>query len=180
MKRLSVAALLAAALIPTLTAGAQTIPVVASTTEYGIGMAALTLPEEVRGPHSLRMDVRGGYFVAEGLQMQAEASVRFWPLGNRAPRGYGMGANALWFPDLGPGNRNMYLLLGGGVVRQNYPGQEATMDGLARVGFGVKLRSPVLRYVWMTHAAVEFRSEAHFADEVETTSGFTVGVSRFH
>ena len=101
-------------------ARAQTFPVTAGTREFQLGLAAIALPEEQDGAFSGEIEGRAGWFVREGIELQAEAAARVYPLGSVAPKSYGAGVSALWFPTLGE-VRNLYLLGGLAFQYLDYP-----------------------------------------------------------
>jgi hypothetical protein len=162
-------------------ASAQTFPVVAGTMEVQVGAAGIVLPENTNGMVSAQPELRLGYFVSEGLQLQIVGDARVWPLGMVAPANYGVGAQFLWFPNLGPQNRNLYLLAGAGGAYSDPPRDDSQFDPLARVGLGVKvpLAGVGLGFLQRAHLTVEYRGELLFQDETDFVSGAAVGFSFF-
>lgn len=177
------AALVAAALTLPASASAQGLPVAAGTIEVQAGMAAIALPEATRGTYSAQPELRLGFFVAEGVEAQLEANIRMWPLGSVAPHSAGVGAHLLWYPTLGPGHRNLYLLAGGGVSRNDPPGvlTERTFDPLGRAGLGYKIPLSELGLGALSNGflTTEFRMEMHFEDERDVVSGIVAAYSYF-
>ena len=165
------------------TVGAQTFPVVAGTLEIQGGMAAVTLPEQYFGSISAQPELRFGYFIAEGLMIQAVGDMRVWPLGTAAPSFYGVTGNLLWFPNLGPRSRSLYLLGGAGglLLDPPNPAEGRTFDGVIRGGVGVKISLAELgaRFLHPFHFTVEFREELSIADETDMLSGVSFGLSSF-
>ncbi|MBZ0267087.1 hypothetical protein K8I85_02940 [bacterium] len=173
-------ALLAVSGIPD--ASAQTFPVVAGTMEIGAGISAVALPEQTTGSISAQPEVRVGYFLAEGLMLQVTADTRVWPLGTAAPSTYGVAGNLLWFPNLGPRSRNMYLMAGGGgnFVDPPSPTVDSSLDPLLRIGVGVKvpMEEIGLNFLHPYHFTVEFREEMAVGDETDFLSGLSFTLSR--
>lgn len=175
-----VLALLAVSRVPG--ASAQTFPVVAGTMEFGAGATALALPEEITGSISAQPELRVGYFLAEGLMLQVVGDARVWPLGTVAPSTYGVAGSILWFPNLGPRSRNMYLTAGGGgnFVSPPNPSDDSSVDPLLRIGMGVKvpMEEIGLNFLHPYHFTVEFREEIAVGDETDFLSGISFGFSR--
>ena len=183
MKRVTLLFVLAAAwLIVPGVALAQTFPVVPGTLEIQGGVSAVSLPEETVGSVSAQPEARLGYFVAEGVMVQLAADARVWPLGNTAPSLYGLAANVLWFPNLGPRNRNVYLMAGGGGVLLDPPGAvvDSSIDPLLRggLGFKVPMEEVGMSLLKSLHFTVEFRGDYVLADENSFLSGVTFAFSR--
>lgn len=175
-----VLALLAVSRVPG--ASAQTFPVVAGTMEFGVGASAVALPEEISGSISAQPELRLGYFLAEGLMLQVVGDARVWPLGTVAPSTYGVAGSLLWFPNLGPRSRNMYLLAGGGgnFVDPPQPSEDSSIDPLLRAGVGVKvpLNGLGLSFLHPYHFTAEFREEIAVGDETDFLSGVSFALSR--
>ena len=184
MKPARLSSLLSVVLVPLLLSGvvsAQTFPVVAGTMEIQLGAAGVILPENTNGMVSAQPELRVGFFVSEGLQLQFVGDARVWPLGTIAPPSYGASAQFLWFPNLGPQNRNLYVLGGmGGAYSDPLVGDSA-FDPLARAGLGFKvpLGDFGLGFVTRSHLTVEYRAEMIFQDETDLVSGVAVGISLF-
>jgi hypothetical protein len=181
--RLRFAAVTAAALLLPVLARAQPTPVGAGTLEVQGGIAAIGMPESTRGTYSAQPELRLGYFLADGVELQAAAHIRMWPLGAVAPHNAAAAAHLLWYPELGPGHRNLYLMAGGGVARNDPPGYliERTFDPLARFGVGYKipladLGLGAMSAGWLT---TEFRVEALFEEYTSPVAGIAVGYSYF-
>ena len=164
-------------------ASAQTFPVTRGTMEFGAGMAAVTLPEETSGSISAQPEVRVGYFFAPGMMLQAVADMRVWPLGVVAPTRYGIAGDVLYFPNLGPQNRNLYLMAGAGGTIVNPPGpaKGTSVDEMIRGGVGIKvsLANVGLHFLRPFHFTVEFREEYVHSDENDLLSGLSFGLSSF-
>jgi hypothetical protein len=162
---------------------AQTFPVVPGTLEIGAGMAAVALPEATTGSISAQPEVRVGYFFAEGMMLQVVADTRVWPLGIVAPTSYGIAGNVLWFPNLGPQNRNLYLMAGAGGALVDPPGpaKGSSVDPMIRGGLGVKvsLADVGLHFLRPFHLTVEFREEYVHSDENDFLAGLAFGLSAF-
>ena len=161
--RQAVAPFALAAALPGTDAVAQTFPVTAGTLEFQLGLATITLPEDHDGTYSFQAEGRGGWFVAEGLQAQAEAHVRMYPLGNQAPGSYGLGLAALWFPELGE-FRNLYVLGGAAIQYLSYPAHYDVSNGvrpLLRAGGGLKvpLENSGIPFLRNGHLTIEYRGE---------------------
>lgn len=163
-------------------ASAQTFPVVAGTMEIGVGVSAVALPERITGSISAQPEVRVGFFLAEGLMLQVVGDARVWPLGNTAPSTYGVAGNLLWFPNLGPRSRNLYLMAGGGgnFVDSPNPADDSSIDPLLRGGVGVKvpLEEIGLGFLHPYHFTVEFREEVVTGDETDFLSAVSFALSR--
>jgi hypothetical protein len=164
-------------------AGAQDLPVSAGTIEVQAGMAAIGLPEATNGTYSAQPELRLGFFLVEGLEAQLEANIRMWPLGSVAPHSAGAAAHLAWYPSLGPGHRNLYLLAGGGVSRNDPPGvlTVRTFDPLARAGLGYKIPLSQLGMGAVPHGffTTEFRAEMHFEEQTDIVSGIVAAFSYF-
>jgi hypothetical protein len=106
-----------------------------------------------------------------------------WPLGSVAPHNAGGGAHLLWYPALGPGHRNLYLMGGGGIARNEPPGAfaERTFDPLGRAGVGYKIPLSELGLGAMSRGwlTTEFRAEMLLEDETDIVSGIVVAFSFF-
>jgi hypothetical protein len=166
------------------TASAQTFPVTPGTLELQVGFAAITLPEGSDGSYSAQPQVRLGMFLAPGLALQVEGSFRIWPLGAVAPGSIGASAQIAWFPTLGQGNRNLYLMAGAGATRNDPPartGLDTSTDPQARVGLGYKipLSNLDLGFVSKAHLNVEYRAEFLLEDETALVSGASLGLAYF-
>jgi hypothetical protein len=194
MRRAGVVLLAPALLLAGGEAQAQSFPVVAGSREIQIGASATSLPELYDGPFSAQPELRLGMFVVEGVELQLLGETRVWPLGRRAPKGYGGALQILWFPNLGAQSRNMYLLIGGGGARITPPDRrlESSFDASARAGIGVKvsLEGLGLDFLNTYHLNVEYRGEYLYlnedeedyaalglGDDLPTTSDFVSGVS---
>jgi hypothetical protein len=164
-------------------ARAQSFPVVAGTLEFQGGMAAVSLPEQNFGSVSAQPELRIGYFFSEGMMAQLVADTRVWPLGTAAPSFWGVSGNVLWFPNLGPRSRNLYLLAGGGGALVDPPAaaEGSSFDPLLRGGLGIKvsLVEVGLTFLQQLHLTVEFREEMVVGDETDLLSGVAVGLSSF-
>jgi hypothetical protein len=194
---LAAAVALGSALVPG-TAPAQTFPVTKGSQEIQVGFSAISLPEFVGGSISAQPELRYGRFVGEGLEVQLGAETRVWPLGTQAPKLYGGSLSVLWYPNLGPRNRNLYLLVGGGGSWNDPPQvtRDASFDPAVRAGMGVKvsLENLGLAFASGWHLTVEYREElvlynedegayAGLGTDVSTDrdllSGLAIGVSLF-
>lgn len=144
-----------------------------------IGVAGITLPEASDGTFSAQPEVRLGWFSGADLALQAEASVRVWPLGPVAARSYGVGGNLLWFPPPLQGGADLYLLGGGGGYYTDPAVGDASFDPVVRGGVGMmvplKGMSGVLAGM---RFAFEYRGEMLLADETDFVSGVSMGISR--
>ncbi|GJM43885.1 MAG: hypothetical protein DHS20C21_07270 [Gemmatimonadota bacterium] len=163
---------------------AQSFPVVSGTMEFQFGLTGMALPENSGGGSlSAQPELRVGRFVAEGVELQLVGDARVWPLGVTAPSSYGVSANLLWFPNLGPTSRNLYLLVGGGGALVDPPSAAvgSSFDPLGRVGVGVKVPLSELSVSWTKSLffTVEFREEYVAADESDYLSGISFSVSQF-
>ncbi len=177
-------------------AHAQTFPVVKGTQELQIGFSMMSMPEIVSVTWSAHPELRWGIFLGEGFEAQLTADMRVWPLGIAAPRSYGGGLNLLWFPNLGQGHRNLYLLLGGGGAWTDpaEPTIDASLDPAGRVGLGAKVSLEQLGLPFLVgwHLTTEYRGEFVYLNEdsadypglpesastgLDFVSGVTVGVS---
>jgi len=181
--RFRFAALVAAAVSAPVLAQAQPAPVDAGTLEVQAGMAAIGLPESTNGTYSAQPELRLGYFLADGVELQAVGHIRMWPLGPVAPHSAAGAVHLLWYPSLGPGHRNLYLMAGGGITRNDPPGVllERTFDPLARFGIGYKiplsgLAIGAMSGGWLT---AEFRGEALFEEYTSPVAGIVVAYSYF-
>jgi hypothetical protein len=177
------AALLVAALsIPGLARG-QAAPVEAGTVEVQAGMAAIGLPEGTDGTYSAQPELRVGWFLSEGVEVQGVGHIRMWPLGAVAPHNAGAALHLLWYPSIGPGHRNLYLMGGGGIARNDPPGVlvERTFDPLARAGLGYKIPLSGLGLGAMSAGwfATEFRLEMNFEDDTGVVAGIVGAYSYF-
>lgn len=177
------AALAVAALSLPALARAQVTPTAAGTLEVQGGMAAIGLPEGTDGTYSAQPELRVGYFLSEGIEAQVVGHIRMWPLGMVAPHNAGAAVHLLWYPSLGPGHRNLYLMGGGGIARNVPPGVLAgrTLDPLGRAGLGYKvplsgLGLGAMSAGWFT---TEFRMEMHFGDETSVVAGIVAAYSYF-
>ncbi|HMB71100.1 MAG TPA: hypothetical protein VKU85_17445 [bacterium] len=181
--RFRFAALVVAALALPVLAQAQPAPVAAGTLEIQGGIGAIGLPEGTDGTYSAQPELRVGFFLSEGIELQAAGSIRMWPLGTVAPHNASAAAHLLWYPSLGPGHRNLYLLAGGGIARNDPPGFliERTFDPLARIGFGFKIPLAALGLGAMSAGwfTTEFRSEVLFEEFTSPVAGIAVGYSYF-
>jgi hypothetical protein len=186
---------LAVALLSGSSARAQTFPVVGGTQEIQVGIAAVSTPEIVSGFVSAQPELRWGFFLSDGLELQLIADTRVWPLGAYAPKSYGGSLNVLWFPDLGARDRNFYLLAGAGGAWNDPPPEslDASFDPAVRAGIGVKVPLDALGLGFLvgTHLGAEYRGEFVFLNEdaddyaylgdvatdLEFLSGVAIGVS---
>ncbi len=172
-----------AALLVAERAEAQTFPVVVGTLEFQGGFTAITVPEASNALIGTQPEVRVGYFIREGVQLQAMLDTRVWPLGDVGATSHGITANLLWFPNLGPRSRNLYLLVGAGGAIVDPPGalDSSGFDALVRGGVGAKVSLEDLTISWLTplHLTVEFRTEYLLADESDIVSGVALGFSWF-
>jgi hypothetical protein len=189
--RNAITGLAVAAFLPTGVASAQSFPVTPGTLEFQLGIAGIVLPEDQNGTFSAQPEVRAGYFVLEGLQLQAEANARVWPLGNQAPKSYGLGAHVLWFPRPFP-SRSVYALGGLAVSYLDYADRYQIESGVVpsvRVGGGIKvsLAKGFVRFMRSGHFTVEYRGEWIRLNEdmvvsgrqVDFVSGIALGYSIF-
>jgi hypothetical protein len=177
-------AVLATVLLGPIGARAQTFPMTPGTLEIQVGVGAILLPESSDGTYSAQPEVRVGLFLMPGVQLQVQGDARLWPLGSVAPKSYGASAHLVWFPSLGPENRNLYLMAGGGGALTDPPartGLDSGFDPLFRGGLGYKIPLSGLRlgFLRQTHLNVEARLEAIFQDEVDVVSGGAIGFSYF-
>lgn len=158
---------------------AQTFPVVRGTTELQVGGVGVVMPEDSGGMVSLQPEVRFGYFIGEGLQVQLAGDVRVWPLGLVAPARYGGAVSLLWFPNLGPQNRDLYLLAGAGGAYTDPPGSraEGEFDPLLRVGLGIKVPLGAFLLLERAHLTMEYRGDLVLQDETDFLSGIGIGLS---
>jgi hypothetical protein len=158
---------------------AQTFPVVRGTTELQVGGVGVVMPEDSGGMISLEPEVRFGYFIGEGLQVQLAGDVRVWPLGVVAPANYSGAVSVLWFPNLGPQSRDMYLLVGAGGAYSDPPGPQAEgeFDPLFRFGLGVKVPLGSFLLLERAHLTMEYRGDVAFQDETDFLSGIGMGLS---
>jgi len=184
MKRAGLSlAVLVPALLGATPLAAQTFPVVRGTLEVGAAMAAVALPEHTGGSISAQPELRVGYFIAEGMMVQVVGDTRVWPLGTQAPKWYGVAGQLLYFPNLGPRSRNLYLMAGAGgaLVDPPNPAEDSSMDPLIRGGVGVKISlvEVGLRFLQGLHFTAEFREEYVRSDENDFLSGLSFGLSTF-
>lgn len=158
---------------------AQTFPVVRGTTEFQVGAAGVMMPEDSNGMVSYQPEVRFGYFIGEGLQVQFAGDMRVWPLGTIGPARYGGTVSLLWFPNLGPQNRNLYLLGGAGGAYRDPPGPHADgeFDPSLRGGLGIKVPLGGFAFLQGSHLTMEYRGELLLQDETEFVSGVGIGLS---
>jgi hypothetical protein len=151
--------------------------------EIQAGVAAVVLPEDSRGTHTIEPLGRIGYFLAEGIELEVEVSTRVWPLGAIAPKSIAVGGALSWYPNLGPQNRNVFLSGGVGVLSEDPPGvkEGTTWDGFARGAFGFKvpLEGVGLGLLDALHLSIEFREEALFQESTDFVSGAVIGFSYF-
>ena len=152
--------------------------------EIQAGVAGIVLPEAEQGTYSAQPELRLGFFIAEGLQLQLEANGRVWPLGDVASKSLGTAGHLVWFPKLGPQNRNLYLMGGAGMVRTNPPlrlHSEVSYDPLLRGGMGYKIPLQDLGIGFLTaaHLTAEYRFEYLMQDEDDLVSGGVLAVSYF-
>jgi len=161
-------------------ARAQTFPVTPGTLEFQLGLATIVLPEDHDGTYSAQVEGRAGWFFGEGLEAQLDGHFRFYPLGSEAPKGYGVGLSALWFPVLGD-TRNLYVLGGAAFQYLDYPPRYGVSNGtrpILRAGGGLKvpLEQSGIPYLRGGHLTVEYRGEwiwlSH--DEVDPAVGKTL------
>lgn len=176
------AALLGVALLLPAGALAQTFPVVRGSTEVEFGFAGIVLPESEDGTYSAQPELRFGYFLAEGLELQLGLHGRIWPLGAVASKNYGVAGHVRWYPNLGPGNRNLYLLGGAGAARNDPPPripEEASVDPFARGGLGYKipLRDLGIGFLSGAHLATEYRLEYVLRGDNDLVSGGLLALS---
>jgi hypothetical protein len=178
------AVVIAGVVLAPLAARAQTFPVTPGTIEVQAGMAGVVLPEASDGTYSAQPEFRVGYFLAPALQLQLVVHSRLWPLGAVAARNHGVVAHAVWFPNLGPQNRNLYLMAGAGGARNVPPpatGLDVSFDPLLRggVGYKIPLQDVGLGFLSSTHLTVEYRAEYWLQDEAAFVSGAAFGFSYF-
>ena len=161
-------------------ASAQTFPVVTGTTEIQIGVSGITLPRDSGGLWSLNPELRIGFFLQPGFELQAEGNFRAWPGGAVSGRSYGGGGNLVWYPNLGPQSRNLYLLGGASGVLSEPPGQDedTELDVTGRGGVGYK--APIA-FPWLAgaHLSVEYRGEVIVTRDRAFVSGAAIGISFF-
>jgi hypothetical protein len=152
---------------------------VAGGLEVRVGVAGIVLPEASGGSFSAQPEIRVGWFLADRLELQAEGSARVWPLGSVAPHSIGTVFNVLWFPPLGAGRRDLYLLAGGGGAYADPPVGDAAFDPLLRGGLGVTAPMAGLVPAWTSISfAVEYRGELVLADDADFVSGVSLGLLR--
>jgi hypothetical protein len=177
-------AVLAAALLGSTLARAQTFPTTPGTLEVQFGLGAIILPESSDGTYSAQPEVRVGLFLMPGVELQVQGDARIWPLGSVAARNYGAGAHLLWYPNLSPENRSLYLMAGAGGALTRPPartGLDSSFDPLLRggIGFKVPLSGLDIGVLTRSHLTVEARLEAIFQDETDLVSGGAVALSYF-
>jgi hypothetical protein len=158
---------------------AQTFPVVPGTTEIQVGVTAISIREDEGGLWSLNPQLRIGFFLQPGFEFQAEGNFRAWPGGAVGGKSYGGGGNLLWYPNLAPTSRNMYLLAGAGGSYFDPPGlKESEFDVALRGGLGYK--APIhLPFLGSAHLTAEYRGEYLLTDPTDFVSGAALGFSFF-
>jgi hypothetical protein len=156
------------------------VPIAPGTWEFQAGIAGIVLPEDIPGTYSLQPEARIGYFIREGIELQAQGDVRVWPLGSVAPNHYGVGGSVLWFPPIQE-ERSLYLLGGMGGAYSDPPGseEESSFDPLARAGFGFKVPISGLGPLDGSYLNLEYRGEMAFTDDPDFVSGAAIGLSFF-
>jgi hypothetical protein len=165
------------------TAAAQSLPLVKGAVEIQAGIGATLMPEDEEGFVSVQPELRVGWFLGDGLMIQAMGDSRVWPLGTVGSSSYGVTGNLLWFPNLGPGNRNFYLLGGAGGTLQDPPGpaEGSSFDTLLRAGIGAKAPMAGVGVGWLdvSYFTMEFRTDLVIQDETNFVSGISMGLSWF-
>jgi hypothetical protein len=135
--------------------------------EIQVGVAGMVLPESFPGTYSIQPEARFGYFIREGLEVQALGDVRVWPLGGRAPHSYGIGGSLLWFPSFQE-ERSFYVLGGAGGTFSDPAGPaEGGFTPLVRAGVGFKVAMTGLKFLGSGFLTMEYRAELHFFDDPE-------------
>jgi len=178
------AAVLGVALLLPANAHAQTFPVVRGSSEVEFGVAGIILPESEDGPYSAQPEVRLGYFLAEGLELQLGLHGRIWPLGGVASKSFGLAGHLLWYPNLGPDSRNLYLMGGGGAARNDPPPRikrDPNIDPFVRGGLGYKvpLRNLGVGFLMSAHLTAEYRVEYVLEENNDFVSGALLALSYF-
>jgi hypothetical protein len=182
-----------AAFLAATDASPQTFPVTPGTLEFQLGFAAIALPEEQDGAFSGEIEGRAGWFVREGIELQAEVAARVYPLGSVAPKSYGGGVSALWFPRIGE-MRNLYLLGGLAFEYLDYPPNYGVASSTSPVvvgGGGIKipLEASGIPFLRGGHLTAEYRLEwirlseeavdPVYGDRLDLQSGVSLGYSIF-
>ncbi len=156
-----------------------TVPIEEGTWEFQVGLAGIVLPEEVHGTYSLQPEARVGLFLGDALEIQGQAEVRVWPLGDVAPNYYGLGGNLLWYPEI-QNDRSLYFLGGAAGSWNDPPGEdEGGFDPLGRLGLGFKVPISGPGFLDNAFLSLEYRGEFIFAESTDFVSGAAIGLSFF-